>query len=159
MDGGRRRKPGRPCSAPRGPVYSGKQPLSRGGTQLSKTVPAEIRQTVDAALDKKAEDLVVLDLRNLSDVTDFFVICHGTSDRQAVTIADSIEQRLHEALGIRPASVEGRRTGEWILMDYIDFVVHVFVEEKREFYRLERLWGDAPQIEAGQEASVRQSSA
>lgn len=98
----------------------------------------------EAALDKKAEDLVVLDLRGLSDVTDHFVICHGSSDRQVLAIADSIEERLRKERGVRPAHVEGRRRAEWVLMDYIDFVVHVFVGEKREFYRLERLWGDAP---------------
>jgi ribosome-associated protein len=104
-------------------------------------------QAVEAALDKKAEDLVVLDLRRLSDVTDFFVICHGTSDRQVLTIADSIEERLIRSLRVKPSSVEGRRRAEWILMDYIDFVVHVFVAGKRDFYRLERLWGDAPRVE------------
>jgi ribosome-associated protein len=104
---------------------------------------------VDAAQDKKAEDLVVLDLRKVSDVTDFFVICHGTSDRQVLTIADSIERKLQQELGVRPSSVEGRRGGDWVLMDYIDFVVHVFVAEKREFYRLERLWGDAPRVDLG----------
>ena len=101
---------------------------------------------VEAALDKKAEDLAVLDLRHISDVTDYFVICHGTSDRQVLTIADSIEERLIRTLRVKPASVEGRQRAEWILMDYIDFVVHVFVAEKREFYRLEPLWGDAPRI-------------
>ncbi len=127
--------------------------------QLSKPVPPEIIQSVDAALDKKAEDIVVLDLRNLSDVTDFFVICHGTSDRQVLTIADSVEERLIQSLGVKPSSVEGRRTSEWILMDYIDFVVHVFVEEKREFYRLERLWGDAPRIDQAELQAAAKSSA
>lgn len=75
------------------------------------------------------------------------MICHGTSDRQVLTIADSIEQRLAERLRVKPGSIEGRRRGEWVLMDYIDFVVHVFVAEKREFYRLERLWGDAPRAD------------
>jgi ribosome-associated protein len=75
------------------------------------------------------------------------VICHGTSDRQVLTIADSIEERLRRELGVKPSSVEGRRTADWVLMDYIDFVVHVFVAEKREFYRLERLWGDAPLVD------------
>ena len=102
---------------------------------------------VQAALEKKAEELTVLDLRGLSDVTDHFVICHGNSDRQVLAIADSIEERLQRSLGLRPANVEGRRTAEWILMDYIDFVVHVFQAERREFYRLDRLWGDAPQLD------------
>ena len=76
------------------------------------------------------------------------MICHASSDRQALTIADHIEDRLARGLRVKPKSVEGRRRAEWILMDYIDFVVHVFVAEKREFYRLERLWGDAPRIES-----------
>jgi ribosome-associated protein len=118
-------------------------------------LPPEISHCVAAALDKKAEDLVVLDLRNISDVTDYFVICHATSDRQAMTIADHIEERLARDLRVKPSSIEGRRRGEWILMDYIDFVVHVFLAEKREFYRLERLWGDAPEIDlAGLESSA-----
>lgn len=110
---------------------------------------------VEAALDKKAEELVILDLRKISDVTDYFVICHGTSDRQVLTIADSIEERLIQTLRVKPASVEGRRLGEWILMDYIDFVVHVFVASRREFYRLERLWGDAPTVELAAGARPR----
>jgi ribosome-associated protein len=75
------------------------------------------------------------------------VICHGTSERQVLAIADSIEERLGRGLDVHPDHVEGRKLGEWVLMDYIDFVVHVFVEEKRGFYRLERLWGDAPRPE------------
>jgi len=89
----------------------------------------------------------VLDLRGLSDVTDFFIICHGSSDRQVLAIADGIEDALARNLKRRAANIEGRRRAQWILLDYFDFVVHVFVEEKREFYRLERLWGDAPQLE------------
>ena len=111
-------------------------------------MPPEVVQAVEAAQDKKAEELVVLDLRNISDVTDYFVICHGTSDRQVQTISESIEERLIRDLRVKPKSVEGRRVGEWILMDYIDFVVHVFVEAKRNFYGLERLWGDAPNVTA-----------
>ncbi len=104
---------------------------------------------MDAALDKKAEDLVVLDLRGLCDFTDHFVVCHGSSTRQTAAIADAIEERLREKAGRSPRHVEGRRLGEWILMDYLDFVVHVFVDERRAFYSLERLWGDAPRVEAG----------
>ena len=104
-------------------------------------------ECIEAAQDKKAEDLVVLDLRGLSDITDFFVICHGTSERQVLAIADAIEERLGRSLAIHPGHVEGRKVGEWVLMDYIEFVVHIFVEEKRAFYRLERLWGDAPRPE------------
>jgi len=91
--------------------------------------------------------VVVLDLRGLSDVTDYFLICHGTSDRHVLAITESIEERLRRELGLRPAHIEGRRQGEWVLLDFIDLVAHVFVAEKREFYRLERLWGDAPRFD------------
>jgi ribosome-associated protein len=86
-------------------------------------------------------------LRGLSDVTDYFLICHGTSDRQVLAIADSIEERLRRECERRPSHVEGRRTADWILMDFYDFVVHVFLEDRRQFYRLERLWGDAPTVD------------
>ncbi len=90
---------------------------------------------------------MVLDLRGLSDFTDHFVVCHGTSDRHVQAISSAIEERLGQELRVFPGHVEGRRVSEWILMDYIDFVVHVFVAEKRAFYALERLWGDAPRLD------------
>jgi len=90
---------------------------------------------------------VVLDLRGRSDVTDYFLICHGTSDRQVLAIVDNIEKRLREDPGVRPSHVEGRRSGDWVLMDYVDLVVHVFRDDRRQFYRLERLWGDAPTLD------------
>jgi len=92
---------------------------------------------------------VVLDLRGLSDVTDYFIICSGTSDRQVHAIANSIEDRLRTELRLKPKHIEGLRTADWVLMDYVDFVVHIFLEERRQFYRLERLWGDAQQLEIG----------
>jgi ribosome-associated protein len=101
---------------------------------------------VDAARDRKAEDVVALDLSGLSDVTDAFVICHGTSNRQVAAIVENIERRLRSEARRRPTHIEGLRRSEWVLLDYIDFVVHVFLHEKREFYRLERLWGDAPAV-------------
>ncbi len=114
------------------------------------TLTPEIAVCVAAARDKKAEDIVVLDLRS-SDFTDYLLICHGTNDRQIRAIADSIEERLRKELGVKPSHIEGHRESSWVLMDYIDFVVHVFDGEKREFYRLERLWGDAPRIELPEE--------
>ncbi len=107
----------------------------------------EIARGVEAALDKKAEDPVVLDLRGLSDVTDYFLICHGTTDPHVLAIVDSIEERLACDAGRRPAHVEGRRAADWVLMDYHDFVVHVFREDRRRFYRLESLWSDAPLLD------------
>jgi len=131
------------------------QPLPTGGRTLTETSLPELARCVGAAADKKAEDLIVLDLRNLSDVTDFFVICHGSSDRHVLALADSIEQALRDSHGRRPSHVEGRRSAEWILMDYIDFVVHIFIQEKREFYRIERLWGDAPRLDLPAETEAR----
>lgn len=75
------------------------------------------------------------------------MICHGSSDRQVAAIADAVEERLEKVLGIRPRHVEGRRLAEWVLLDYLDFVVHVFLDERRRFYGLERLWGDAPRVD------------
>ena len=105
-----------------------------------------LKLIVDAACDKKAEDVLVLNLRGLCHFTDYFVICHGSSSRQALAIADAIEERMLTEAKRKPKHVEGRRVGDWILMDFIDVVVHVFVDEKREFYGLERLWGDAPRV-------------
>ena len=101
---------------------------------------------MDAARDRKAEDVIALDLRGLSDVTDTFIICHGSSDRQVAAIVENIERRLFAEARRKPTHIEGLRSCEWVLLDYIDFVVHVFLREKREFYRLERLWGDAPAL-------------
>jgi ribosome-associated protein len=93
-----------------------------------------------ACEDKKAEDIRILALDPAeSGLTDYFLICNGTNDRQNVAITDEIEIRLKREFGVYPNSVEGRRQGEWILMDYVDFIVHVFSQEKRAFYGLERL--------------------
>jgi len=106
-----------------------------------------IVRAVEAALNLNAEDPVVLDLRGLSDVTDYFLICHGNSDRQVVAIVESIEERLRTELELRPSHIEGRRAGDWVLMDYVDVLVHVFRDDRRQFYRLEHLWGDAPSLD------------
>jgi ribosome-associated protein len=100
-----------------------------------------------ACEDKKAEDIRILALDPAeSGLTDYFLICNGTNDRQNVAITDEIEIRLKREFGVYPNSVEGRRQGEWILMDYVDFIVHVFSEEKRAFYGLERLRKSATTI-------------
>jgi len=87
----------------------------------------------------------VLDLTSLGSITDYFILCHGRSSRQVQAIADRIEEKLKEA-GTRPGHIEGYATGEWVLMDYVDFVVHVFSEERRNYYDLDRLWSDAPRL-------------
>ncbi len=108
-------------------------------------LPSELRDVVAAAEDRKALDLRVLALGDISDFTDFFVVCSGRSDRQVQAIAEGIQRRLRDA-GARPLHVEGGRQGRWVLLDYGDIVVHVFDPETRAYYGLERLWGDAPDV-------------
>jgi ribosome-associated protein len=109
-------------------------------------VPRQVDIAIKAAEDKKAVDLVLLDLRKAAGFTDFFVICSGTSARQVRAIADAIQEAL-AVHGAKPSHVEGADRSEWILLDYFDFVVHVFVPEIRDFYGLERLWGSAEHLE------------
>jgi ribosome-associated protein len=106
---------------------------------------AKARLGARAALAKKAESLQVLDLQGISGITDYFVICCGQSTTQLQAIADAIEASL-KAEGVRVAHREGRPESGWMLLDYGDVVVHVFLPETREFYALERLWGDAPEL-------------
>jgi ribosome-associated protein len=108
-------------------------------------VPLEIARAVRAAEDKKALDLAVLDLRKAAGFTDFFVICSGANPRQIRAIADAVMEALASD-GIKPAHVEGYDRSEWVLIDYFDFVVHVFSPETRAFYGLERLWGSADRL-------------
>src|SRR5579872_2540893 len=112
-------------------------------TELKRQVAAAIQ----ACLDKKAEELSILEMDKGSGAfTDYFVLCSGTNPRQVQAIADEVELRLKTA-GVRPTQVEGYRQGEWILVDYVDFVVHVFSEKARKFYDLERLWKTARRLE------------
>lgn len=97
------------------------------------------------AQEKKAMNVRALDVRKTASFTDYFLICSGTSDRQVTTIADHIEGTLRKD-GIRPFVVEGIREGRWVLLDYADFVVHIFLDEVREFYKFDRLWGSATEI-------------
>ena len=108
-------------------------------------VPSWLEIAVEAAAELKALDLRLLDLRGRCDFADFFLICSGRSDRQVQAIADRVERRLREA-GQRPLHTEGARQGRWVLIDYADLVVHVFDPPTREFYRLDRLWNDAPVV-------------
>ncbi len=99
---------------------------------------------VEAVLEKKAHDIVVMDMQQVSGVADYFVLCNGDSDLQIKAIADSVRGRLREQFQERPWHVEGYEHRQWVVLDYVDLVVHVFAAEKRTFYDLERLWGDAP---------------
>jgi ribosome-associated protein len=104
-----------------------------------------------AASSKKAQDVVVLDVSKLLMITDHFLICSGTSDRQVRTIADEVEKRLREDHSVKPYRREGEREANWVLLDYVDFVVHVFQTTDRDYYDLERLWADAPRYEIEEE--------
>jgi ribosome-associated protein len=118
-----------------------------------KRLTAEVSAVVRTALDKKAMDVVVLDLRDTPAFTDFFVLCSGQSTRQVKAIVDAVEETLRAAKE-RPAHIEGYDRAEWILMDYFNFIVHVFTPNTREFYGLERLWGDAERIEISDDPAV-----
>jgi ribosome-associated protein len=109
-------------------------------------LPDAVHRVGRLALERKAHDVLVLDLRGISTATDCFVIASGNSDVQVKAIANHILDELRKA-GEKPAHVEGLDTGRWVLMDYIDFVVHVFHPQSRTFYQLEILWGDAPRHE------------
>ena len=106
----------------------------------------ELRSVAEAALERNARAPTVLDLRGLSDVTDFFVIATGDSDTHVRAISENILDRTRDD-GFRPVGVEGSSTARWVLMDYVGLIVHVFQRDVREFYQLERLWGDAPTFE------------
>ena len=99
---------------------------------------------VDLAADKKAIDIVELDLRGVLGYTDYFVICSGNTERQTKAIHDAIHEELKKAHGLLPRRVEGDREARWVLMDYLDCVAHIFTPEARAYYRLEQLWGEAP---------------
>jgi ribosome-associated protein len=111
-----------------------------------------------AALDHKAIDLVILEVKNLSSFTDYFIVCSGNSDRQVQAIAAHIEEKLGKE-EIHPLSIEGKREGRWVLLDYGDVVIHVFYQPVREFYDLERLWSDAPRIELPRVRPTRRKTA
>lgn len=124
---------------------------SRGG-RPAKRPRLEVRTALhlvrEALLDRKAVDPLILDLRGLTGATDYFVIVSGTSDAHVRGMAEHLMTALAPQ-GIAPHHVEGLAQGRWVLLDYVDFVVHVFHPELREFYQLERLWGDAPVLTAG----------
>ena len=115
----------------------------------SRKLTGEVTRAVAAALDKKATNVLVLDLRKTQAFTDFFVLCSGQNPRQVQAIADGVEAAMKGAK-IRPAHIEGYDRAEWVLMDYFSFIVHVFAPQTREFYSLERLWADAERIEVAQ---------
>lgn len=123
-----------------------------------KRLTGDVGRAVRAAFDKKASDVVVLDLRKTPAFTDFFVLCSGRNARQVKAIADAVEEAMRAAK-VRPSHIEGYERAEWVLMDYFNFIVHVFAPETREFYSLERLWADAERIEITDEPAAEGATA
>lgn len=148
------RRPHKRAASPRSrkttrPIARSRTPKAPRASRVPKApakIPDDVSRTIAAALDKKAEHVQLLDLRKGQAFTDFFIICTGNNIRHVQAIADGIEEVLRKT-GVRPALVEGYVRGEWILMDFFDFIVHVFTPATREFYGLERLWGDAERTE------------
>lgn len=134
-------------------AVTARKPKTDAAPATRGKLPAEVSRAVQAALDKKAQDVVVLDLRGTPAFTDFFVLCSGLNQRQVKAIADAVEEaeRAHK---VRPAHVEGYDRAEWVLMDFFSFIVHVFTPQTRAFYGLERLWGDAERINVSEEAAT-----
>jgi len=118
-----------------------------GQVQSAPDIAARCRHVVAAITDRKAQDVRVLELGRISSLADYFVVCAGTNERQVQAIADGVLERLKE-IRVRPHHIEGHGSGRWILLDYGDFVVHVFEESTRAFYALEKLWADAPDVTA-----------
>jgi ribosome-associated protein len=116
---------------------------TRTSTLASDAVAGAI---IELAADRKAVDIVQLDLRGMISYTDYFVICTGRSDRQCKAIHDGIHMGMKDDHGLLPRRVEGLTQSRWVLMDYLDVIVHVFTPELREYYRLEQLWGEAPAL-------------
>jgi ribosome-associated protein len=128
-------------------AHRGARPLSAGGIDVANDLSprALVEFVVDAATDKKAEDILVMNVAEVTTIADFFVLCSGRGERQVQAIADGIVERA-TAAGRHPVGVEGYGQGRWVLIDLGDVVVHAFVPEERDLYKLERLWGDAPVV-------------
>ena len=113
---------------------------------LVAELPPDVREVLEVLDEGKGEAIVVLDMREVSGFTDFMVLCNGRSEPHVRALMDAVEKH-RRGHGSKPAHIEGRAEGKWILMDYFDLIVHVFTEQNREFYQLERLWRDAPLLE------------
>lgn len=126
-----------------------KTPKKRNVTRKKSISPDQslINAIVDGIQEKKGHDIVMLDLRNSgSSIADYFIICHGTSDTQVEAIANSVEESVLKKTKELPHHIEGNDNAQWIIIDYFNAVVHIFVEDKRNFYGIEKLWADAPHL-------------
>ena len=123
--------------------------MSGAGTTSTLDAAALADRVASIASDRKAIDIRLIDLRGIVSYTDFFVICSGNTERQAKAIQDAVYRELKDSENLLPRRVEGDREARWILLDYLDCVVHIFTPEAREYYRLEQLWGEAPARSVG----------
>lgn len=132
-----------------------KPPLSPSAAALKKEHVSSIavqvlaREAITAIQEKKGSDVVIMDMHEASGLADYFILCSGTSDIQVKAIAESVEKRLKLECQERPWHIEGAENRQWVLLDYVNLVVHIFIPERREFYDLERLWSDAPTERVG----------
>lgn len=128
------------------PKAQAQKPTSQSTTETSD--PRTLADVIaDALSDKKGKEIVILDVKGLTTLTDYFVVCHGTSETQIKALADSVEEKTGKVLHEKAWKREGFDARRWIILDYVTVVVHIFSEEKREFYGIERMWNDAKRIE------------
>ena len=124
---------------------------TRGSNAASSELAGHVIEAIEA---KKANDIVLIDMRGVSEIADYFVICTGESDLQIKAIVDGVERHVRETTGEKPWRTEGYDARQWVLIDYVDVVVHVFDKERRSYYNLERLWADAPIERIGDDEAV-----
>ena len=120
------------------------------------TIPVQVlaQEALTAIQEKKASDVVIMDMHEASGIADYFILCSGTSDIQVKAIAEAVEKRLESECQEAPWHIEGTEHRQWVLLDYVDLVIHIFTPERREFYDLERLWSDAPMEKVSDEEPV-----
>lgn len=129
-----------------------------GGPESPENLPADLTAVVAAIEDRKGEDSLVLDLREIASFTDYIIMCSGGSERHVQAIVDAVVDQLRER-GVKPLHIEGYDQASWVLVDYVDFLVNVFTRETRDFYHLERVWRDAPVIVGERESTPDRESA
>jgi len=118
--------------------------MEKNSSKLKKwRIPPVVKRAVSVISEKKGDKIVILKLKKIADLTDFIVICNGNSQKQNKAISDNLQRILKKEFGSRPLGIEGNKYGDWILMDYVDFIIHVFSPETRERFSLEKLWMDA----------------
>ena len=123
-----------------------------GGSERPENLPADLTAVVAAIEDRKGEDPLVLDLREIASFTDYIIMCSGGSERHVQAIVDAVVEQLREQ-GVKALHIEGYEQASWVLVDYVDFLVNVFTRETRDFYQLDRVWRDAPVVVGNRESA------